>query len=174
MALLSDSSAEIGNVVRVITAIAQQTNLLALNATIEAARAGEAGKGFAVVASEVKDLAQETAMATTNISERVEVIQSNTVGAVETIAQIGTIISKINQLQTMIAAAVEEQTATTSESNRSINEAARVAADIAGNISSVATAVAATTEDVQSCKQAARDLAGTADELQRLVAQFRT
>jgi methyl-accepting chemotaxis protein len=71
MALLSDSSAEIGNVVRVITAIAQQTNLLALNATIEAARAGEAGKGFAVVASEVQDLAQETAMATKSISERV-------------------------------------------------------------------------------------------------------
>jgi methyl-accepting chemotaxis protein len=80
----------------------------------------------------------------------------------------------MNQLQTMIAAAVEEQTATTSESNRSVTEAARVAADIAASISTVATAVAATTEDVQSCKQAARDLAGTADELQRLVARFRT
>jgi len=174
MSLLTDSSAEIGNVVRVITAIAQQTNLLALNATIEAARAGEAGKGFAVVASEVKDLAQETAMATKNISERVEVIQANTAGAVETIAQIGTIIAKINELQTMIAAAVEEQTATTNESNRSVSEAAAVAADIAANIATVANAVAATTEGVQSCKQAAGDLAGTAEELQGLVAQFRT
>jgi methyl-accepting chemotaxis protein len=111
-------------------------------------------------------------MATKNISERVEVIQANTAGAVETIAQIGEIIAKINELQTMIAAAVEEQTATTNESNRSVNEAADVSADIAANISTVATAVAATTEGVRSCKVAAGDVAATAVELQRLVAQF--
>ena len=83
VAKLGDSSAEIGNVVKVITSIAEQTNLLALNATIEAARAGEAGKGFAVVASEVKDLAQETARATEDISRRVEAIQADTAGAVD-------------------------------------------------------------------------------------------
>jgi methyl-accepting chemotaxis protein len=172
MSLLAESSAEIGNVVQLITAIAQQTNLLALNATIEAARAGEAGKGFAVVANEVKDLAHETAMATKHISERVDVIRANTAGAVETIAQIGTIIMKINGLQTMIATAVEEQTATTRESNRSITEAANFSADIAANITTVANAVASSTEAAQACRQAAGDLAGTADELQRLVAQF--
>ena len=81
-------AAEIGNVVKVITAIAEQTNLLALNATIEAARAGEAGKGFAVVASEVKDLAQETAKATEDISRRVEAIQADTASAVAAIGEI--------------------------------------------------------------------------------------
>ena len=85
MGKLGESSAEIGNVIKVITSIAEQTNLLALNATIEAARAGEAGKGFAVVATEVKDLAQETARATEDISRRVEAIQADTDGAVTAI-----------------------------------------------------------------------------------------
>ncbi|MEN3357942.1 MAG: methyl-accepting chemotaxis protein, partial [Mycobacteriales bacterium] len=115
---LGESSTEIGNVVKVITLIAEQTNLLALNATIEAARAGEAGKGFAVVANEVKDLAQETAKATEDISRRVETIQGDTAGAVEAIGQISRIIGQINDYQLTIASAVEEQTATTNEMNR--------------------------------------------------------
>src|SRR5690606_38759150 len=113
VAKLGESSAEIGNVVRMITAIAEQTNLLALNATIEAARAGEAGKGFAVVAGEVKDLAQETARATEDITRRVEAIQSDTAGAVAAIREIGQVITRINEYQLTIASAVEEQTATT-------------------------------------------------------------
>ena len=80
---LGDSSQEIATVIKLINGIAEQTNLLALNATIEAARAGEAGKGFAVVASEVKELAQETARATEDISQRVEAIQADTAGAVD-------------------------------------------------------------------------------------------
>jgi methyl-accepting chemotaxis protein len=94
VAKLGESSMEIGNVVKVITSIAEQTNLLALNATIEAARAGDAGKGFAVVANEVKDLAQETAKATEDISRRVESIQSDTSNAVSAISQIGQIIDQ--------------------------------------------------------------------------------
>src|SRR4029079_18201927 len=124
MARLGESSTAIGNVVKVITSIAEQTNLLALNATIEAARAGDAGKGFAVVASEVKDLAQETARATEDISRRVDAIQTDTEGAVTAIDQISQVISRINEFQTTIASAVEEQTATTSEMNRSVSEAA--------------------------------------------------
>ena len=104
---------EIGNVIKLITSIAEQTNLLALNATIEAARAGDAGKGFAVVASEVKDLAQETARATEDIGARVAAIQNDTGGAVDVINRISEVIAKINDYQTTIASAVEEQTATT-------------------------------------------------------------
>lgn len=110
---LGESSVEIGNVIKVITSIAQQTNLLALNATIEAARAGEAGKGFAVVANEVKELAKQTAKATEDIGRRIEAIQADTKGAVDAIAQIGGVISQINDIQSTIASAVEEQTATT-------------------------------------------------------------
>ena len=124
VAKLGDSSAEIGNVIKLITSIAEQTNLLALNATIEAARAGEAGKGFAVVATEVKELAKETARATEDISVRMDAIQSGVTGAVDAIAEIGTIIRQVNQIQVTIASAVEEQSATTSEISATVGEAA--------------------------------------------------
>ena len=114
-----------------ITSIAEQTNLLALNATIEAARAGEAGKGFAVVATEVKDLAQETARATEDISRRVEAIQADTSGAVAAIEEITSVIARISDFQTTIASAVEEQTATTAEMSRSVTEAATGTGEIA-------------------------------------------
>lgn len=121
---LGASSAEIGKVIEVITSIAEQTNLLALNATIEAARAGEAGKGFAVVANEVKELAKGTAEATEEISRRIAAIQTDTNGAVFAIEQISNVISQINEIQSTIASAVEEQTATTTEIARSIQDAA--------------------------------------------------
>jgi methyl-accepting chemotaxis protein len=169
---LGDSSAEIGNVVKVITSIAEQTNLLALNATIEAARAGEAGKGFAVVASEVKDLAQETAKATEDIARRVAAIQSDTESAVVAISEIGGIIARINDYQTTIAAAVEEQTATTSEMNRGVGEAAAGSAEIAANIVSVATAAALTTESVTESQRASEELARMSSQVHAIVARF--
>jgi methyl-accepting chemotaxis protein len=170
---LGESSTEIGNVVKVITSIAEQTNLLALNATIEAARAGEAGKGFAVVANEVKDLAQETARATEDISRRVDAIQSDTAGAVDAIAEISRIIGQINDYQLTIASAVEEQTATTNEMNRSVSDAATGSTEIAVNISGVATAAASTTEGVTESQRAVDELSRMSAELRTLVARYR-
>ncbi|MFD0516618.1 methyl-accepting chemotaxis protein [Paractinoplanes durhamensis] len=170
---LGASSAEIGNVIKTITSIAEQTNLLALNATIEAARAGEMGKGFAVVASEVKDLAQETARATEDISRRVEAIQSDTSGAVAAIEEISTVIERISDFQTTIASAVEEQTATTAEMNRSVAEAAGGAGEIARNITGVAEAARMTSQGVAETQQATTELARMSTELSGLVATFR-
>ncbi|WP_127500753.1 methyl-accepting chemotaxis protein [Actinoplanes solisilvae] len=173
VARLGESSSEIAEVVKTITAIAQQTNLLALNATIEAARAGEAGKGFAVVAGEVKDLAQETATATEDIARRVQAIQSDTSGAVAAIGEISAIIERINGIQMTIASAVEEQTATTHEMNRTLSEAASGAGDIAATIGGVSAATKRTTDTVGDTRHAADDLAGTATQLQSLVSRFR-
>jgi methyl-accepting chemotaxis protein len=170
---LGESSAEIGNVVKTITAIAEQTNLLALNATIEAARAGEMGKGFAVVASEVKDLAQETARATDDISRRVEAIQSDTANAVAAIGEISQIIARINDYQLTIASAVEEQTATTGEMSRSVGDAAQGSTDIAGTIGGVASATQSTTANLAEASGTATELAGISAELQRVIGRFR-
>lgn len=138
--VLGSASTEIGQVVKVITSIAQQTNLLALNATIEAARAGEAGKGFAVVANEVKELARQTARATEDISQKIDAIQKSTGVAVDAIGLIGDSISKIDEISTTIAAAVEEQTAATNEISRNVGEAARGTAEVGSNIASVSQA----------------------------------
>ncbi len=172
VAKLGESSTEIGNVIKVITSIAEQTNLLALNATIEAARAGEAGKGFAVVANEVKELAQETARATEDISTRVAAIQVDTQEAVDAIGQISVVIGQINDFQTTIASAVEEQTATTNEMNRNVADAATGSGEIAATISGVAEAAGSTSEGVARTQQAVDDLARLSDDLGRLVGRF--
>lgn len=170
---LGKSSVEIGKVIKVITSIAQQTNLLALNATIEAARAGEAGKGFAVVASEVKELAKQTAKATEDISQRIEAIQTDTNGAVSAISQITGIINQINDIQSTIASAVEEQTATTNEISRNVAEAAKGSSDIAKNIGIVAVNAQSTTTGASNTSQAASELSRMAVDLQQVVNTFK-
>jgi methyl-accepting chemotaxis protein len=170
---LGDSSNEIGQVIKVITSIAQQTNLLALNATIEAARAGEAGKGFAVVANEVKELAKETAKATEDISRKIEAIQTDTKAAVDAIASISEVINQVNGISNTIATAVEEQNATTNEMSRNVSEAAHGSGEITSNISGVAQAAESTSRGAADTQNAAQQLVETSAELRRLVEQFK-
>lgn len=170
---LGESSAGIGNIIKVITSIAEQTHLLALNATIEAARAGEAGKGFAVVANEVKELAKETAKATEEIGRKIEAIQMDTGSAVDAIGGISAIVNQINDIQITIASAVEEQTATTNEIGRSVAEAARGSAEIAQNITNVAQATHSTLGSANDVHNASGEMARMAAELQHLVDRFR-
>ena len=170
---LGQSSAEIGQVIKVITSIAQQTNLLALNATIEAARAGEAGKGFAVVANEVKELAKQTAKATEDISQRIAAIQTDSKGAVEAIGRISEIIGRVNDISTTIATAVEEQSATTSEMSRNVAEAAKGSGEVAKNITGVAQAAQSTSSGATESQKAAQALAQMSTELRELVGQFK-
>ncbi len=169
---LGESSTEIGNVLKVITSIAEQTNLLALNATIEAARAGEAGKGFAVVANEVKELAKETARATEDITRKIEAIQADTTSAVSAIGEITNVIGQINDIQTTIASAVEEQAATTNEMGRNLHELAQASNEIAQNVTSVAAAAGSTSESSIQTRTAATSLQGLSRSLDDQMKQF--
>jgi methyl-accepting chemotaxis protein len=172
VAKLGRSSAEIGEVIKVITSIAQQTNLLALNATIEAARAGEAGKGFAVVANEVKELAKQTAKATHDIGQKIAAIQTDTKGAVKAIGTISGVINHISEISGTIATAVEEQSATTNEMTRNVSEAAKGAVEISSNIGGVAQAADGTSARAQESQKTAQDLAEVAAQLSYLMRQF--
>ncbi|MEV7625612.1 methyl-accepting chemotaxis protein [Actinoplanes sp. NPDC089786] len=169
---LRGSTTKIADVVRLIASIAEQTNLLALNATIEAARAGDLGKGFAVVAGEVKDLAQETAKATEDVTTRVTAIEGDTARVVTAIDRITAAIGQVNDFQTAIAAAVEEQAATTAEMTRNINEVAGGSMEIATGIGEVSSAVESTRTVVAVSHQAATELDDTARRLSGLVARF--
>ena len=172
IARLGQASTEISEVANLITSIAEQTNLLALNATIEAARAGDAGKGFAVVASEVKDLAQETAKATENISRLVEAIQHDTGAAVDATTQISDIIARVSDYQTTIASAVEEQTATTTEMSRNVTQAATGSVHISEQITAVAREAQTTTAGIGQAQQAADQLAQLSTQLRQAIDHF--
>ncbi|SES17874.1 methyl-accepting chemotaxis protein [Actinokineospora terrae] len=173
VAALGEATAEIGAVVKLISSIAEQTNLLALNATIEAARAGESGKGFAVVAGEVKELAQQTATATEDIIRRIKAIEQGSAEATSAIHQIGQVVSSICDTQTVIAAAVEEQTATTAEMSRNVHETANAVVQIGNGIGGLATATEDTSSAASAAKRTAETLSEASADLRTLISAFR-
>ncbi len=169
---LAAAAEKVAGVVRLISDIAAQTNLLALNATIEAARAGEQGKGFAVVASEVKELANQTARATADISQQIEGMKSATGNAVGAIRGIRATIERISEIAVGISSAVEEQSAATAEIARNVQEAARGTTEVTVSISDVNRAAAETGEAASSMLTASTNLASQSGQLRREMEAF--
>ncbi|MEO3434330.1 methyl-accepting chemotaxis protein [Inquilinus sp. CAU 1745] len=169
---LSEAAARIGEIVKIINDIAEQTNLLALNATIEAARAGEAGKGFAVVASEVKNLANQTAKATGDISEQIGSIQSTTQTAVTAMGSVGAVIDRMNTISVGISSAVEEQGAATAEISRNIQEASSGTAEVSRNILDVTRAAEETGHAASSVLKESGELSSGSEKLRRTIDAF--
>ena len=173
MGELDKASEAISSVIETIKMVAEQTNLLALNATIEASRAGEAGRGFAVVASEVKDLALGTKSAAVEVSESITKIQSDTQAAMEAITEITGIISNINDYQSTVAAAIEEQTATISSMAQTVTEVSDDSAQVTDNLYRIE---AKTEETVEELQEASQDMVLSAQEfeaLQKTLSQFK-
>ncbi len=169
---LSEAAQKIGDVVKLIRTIAGQTNLLALNATIEAARAGEAGKGFAVVASEVKSLAVQTAKATEDISKLIGAVQTSTGGAVGAIGRIASRMQEIDSYATAVAAAVQEQSAATSEISQNVASAANGAKLVVSVLDDVTGAATETRQSAESVLSASQAVEAAAAALRREVEGF--
>ncbi len=169
---LSSSASKIGEVIELIRAIAEQTNLLALNATIEAARAGEAGRGFAVVAAEVKELANQTAKATDEITAHIGGIQTSTQSSVDAIKAIGEQIISIQEVTTAIASAVEEQSAATSEISLSITRAADGSTNATAQVDLLSQSITTARESSADVETAAQALSSASDQLSSTVNTF--
>ena len=169
---LSQAAGRIGDVVNLITAIAQQTNLLALNATIEAARAGDAGRGFAIVAQEVKALAAQTAKATEEISTQIAGMQTATQDSVVAIKDISGTITRISEIAAAIAAAVEEQGAATQEISRNVQQAAVGTTQVASNITAVNRGAAETGSASTQVLSSAQSLSTESNHLKLEVDKF--
>ncbi|KIL97180.1 hypothetical protein CCC_00241 [Paramagnetospirillum magnetotacticum MS-1] len=169
---LSENVSKIGEIVNLINDIAAQTNLLALNATIEAARAGDAGKGFAVVANEVKNLANQTARATSEIASQIQAVQDGTNAAVHAIDAISSVIGEMGEISSAVAAAVEQQSGATSEIARNVEQAATGTEEVSSNITSVEQAARETGAAAEQIKDSASDLSKQAEFLRHEVGQF--
>ncbi|MBD8892099.1 methyl-accepting chemotaxis protein [Roseibium litorale] len=169
---LSNAAQKIGDIVELINGIAAQTNLLALNATIEAARAGEAGKGFAVVAAEVKQLADQTAKATTEIASQIAEIQGSTTESATAINDVAETIRKISEISTAVAGAVEEQASATHEISRNVQQASIGTAEVSTAIGSVTSAAQQSSEAANHVLSASADLSRQAETLKSEVDRF--
>ena len=172
MTTLSEAADSIGEVMTLITTIAEQTKLLALNATIEAARAGEAGRGFAVVASEVKSLAEQTARATEQIAGHVQAVQGETDGAVTANRVIHGKVEAMREISATVAAAVEEQTAATQEISRNVEQAHQGTAEVAGAITEVTGTADESSVASDHVLTAAQQLAAEVAKLSQQVSDF--
>ena len=184
---LGKAASDISKVTDTIKDISEQTNLLALNATIEAARAGEAGKGFAVVAGEIKALAQQTAEATTEISDKIGGVQSSTDESVTAIETIVKVITDIDEIVTTVAAAIEEQSATTQEISTNVSQAALGIQEVNENVNQASAVTGEVTRDITDVNQAAQEtstgsrqvnetateLSKLAENLNSMVSQFK-
>lgn len=165
-------STEVTQIVGIIGNIAEQTNLLALNATIEAARAGESGRGFAVVAHEVKQLADQVAQATMEITGKVEAMQSEATGSAAALDRMGGTIGKMTEISSVVAAAMEEQNATMQEIARNVQHAASGTEEVAQNIRGVAGAATSTAQAAQEVQTASLSLSEETETLRQGVATF--
>jgi methyl-accepting chemotaxis protein len=176
---LGRAANEIGKVVETITEISEQVNLLALNATIEAARAGEAGRGFAVVANEIKDLAKQTAEATQEIKGKIGAIQGSTTATVTEIDQVSKIINDVNEIVTIIATAVEEQSVTTKEIAENVAQASQGIQEVNENVSQSSSVSAEIATDIAGVNQSAGEMSNgsaqvnlSAEELTKMGAKL--